>query len=196
MHPNNRYRDIFQGNYSPFDVILGGQINDEAKLPCITVQNRYARHMMTSSNGNLFRVTGHFLWEIHRSPVNSPHKSQWREALLFSLICAWINGWVNTREAGDLRRNRAHYDVTIMNKSLPTRSHSMIPKNNYGCNIFNSINGSHFNLTIYFIQSAIISEFIVARTIWHLKVTFLNALCWLLFHLQWIFFSACVIDNE
>ena len=29
---------------------------------------------------------------IHRSPVNSPHKGQWRGALMFSLICAWING--------------------------------------------------------------------------------------------------------
>ena len=33
---------------------------------------------------------------------------------MFSLICAWINGWVNNRESGDLRRYRAHYDVIIM----------------------------------------------------------------------------------
>ena len=51
---------------------------------------------------------------IHRWPVNSPRKGQWRGALVFSLICAWINGWVNNREAGDLRRHRAHYDVTVM----------------------------------------------------------------------------------
>ena len=51
---------------------------------------------------------------IHRSPVNSPHKGQWREALMFSLICVWINGWVNNRQAGDLRRHRAHYDVIVM----------------------------------------------------------------------------------
>ena len=30
-----------------------------------------------------------FVQGIHRSPVNSPHKGQWREALMFSLICAW-----------------------------------------------------------------------------------------------------------
>ena len=47
-------------------------------------------------------------------PVNSPHKGQWRGALMFSLISVWINGWVNNREAGDLRRNRAHYDIIIM----------------------------------------------------------------------------------
>ena len=51
---------------------------------------------------------------IHRSLVNSPHKGQWRGALMFSLICVWINGWVNNREAGDLRRYRAHYNVTVM----------------------------------------------------------------------------------
>ena len=49
-----------------------------------------------------------------RSPGNSPHKGQWRGALIFSLICTWINGWVNNREAGDLRRHRAHHDVTVM----------------------------------------------------------------------------------
>ena len=51
---------------------------------------------------------------IHRSPVNSPHKGQWRGALMFTLICARINGWVNNREAGDLRRHRAYYDVIVM----------------------------------------------------------------------------------
>ena len=54
------------------------------------------------------------VWGIHRPPVNSPHKGQWRGALMFSLICAWIKGWVNNGEAGDLRRYRAHYDVTVM----------------------------------------------------------------------------------
>ena len=32
-----------------------------------------------------------FVRRIHRSPVNSPHKSQWRGTLMFSLICVWIN---------------------------------------------------------------------------------------------------------
>ena len=46
--------------------------------------------------------------------VDSPHKDQWRGALIFSLICAWTNGWANNRDAGDLRRHRAHYDVIVM----------------------------------------------------------------------------------
>ena len=55
-----------------------------------------------------------FVRGIHRSPVNSPHKGQWRGALMFSLICVWINGWVNNREVGDLRLYRAHYGVIVM----------------------------------------------------------------------------------
>ena len=43
-----------------------------------------------------------------------PHKGQSRGALTFSLICAWINGWINNGGAGDLRPHRAHYDVIVM----------------------------------------------------------------------------------
>ena len=44
----------------------------------------------------------------------SPHKGQWRRALMFSLISAWTNGWTNNRDPGDLRRCPARYDVTVM----------------------------------------------------------------------------------
>ena len=54
-----------------------------------------------------------FVRGIHQSPVNSPHKGQWRGALMFSFIYAWTNGCVNNRSAGDLRRHRAQYDVTV-----------------------------------------------------------------------------------
>ena len=55
-----------------------------------------------------------FVQGIHRSPVNSPHNGQWRGALMYSLIRAWIYGWINNRKASDLRRHRAHYDVTVL----------------------------------------------------------------------------------
>ena len=48
------------------------------------------------------------------SPVNSPHKGQGRGALKLFVICASMNGWANNQDAGDLSRNRAHYDVTLM----------------------------------------------------------------------------------
>ena len=98
---------------------------------CWHMQSRYC--MVTenppkTSHSSLIRRRGHddvtkwkyfahhwpFVRGIHRSPVNSPHKGQWRGALMFSLICSWIDGWVNNGEAGDLRRHRVHYDVIVM----------------------------------------------------------------------------------
>ena len=61
-----------------------------------------------------FRRYWPFVRGIHRSPVNTPHKGQWRGALKFSLTYCWINCWINIREAGDLRRHCAHCDVTVI----------------------------------------------------------------------------------
>ena len=55
-----------------------------------------------------------FVMGIHRTPMNSPHKGQWRSALMFSMICAWTNGWANHWNASDLSHQHAHYDVTAM----------------------------------------------------------------------------------
>ena len=87
--------------------------------------------MMTSSYGNIFCVTGHLCGEF---TVNSPHKGQWHGALMFSLICARINGRVNNCEAGDLIRHRAHYYVTVM-KTLKNHwpQHSCLPPLNGSC---------------------------------------------------------------
>ena len=74
---------------------------------------KYWSPMMMSTNGNIFRVTG-LCAGNSLVPVNSPHKGQWRGALMFSPICAWIDNWVNNREAGDLRHHRGHYDVNVM----------------------------------------------------------------------------------
>ena len=55
-----------------------------------------------------------FLIGIHRSPVDSPHKGQWRGVFMYSLICDWTRGWVNNRDTGDLRRHGTHCDVTVV----------------------------------------------------------------------------------
>ena len=55
-----------------------------------------------------------FVQRIYRSPVNFPHKGPWRGALMFYLICVWTNNKENNRDAGDLKRHGAHYDVTLM----------------------------------------------------------------------------------
>ena len=72
---------------------------------------------MTTSNGKIPRYRP-FVRGSQRSPVNFPDRGQWRGVLMFSLICAWINGWVNNRAAGDLRHYRAHYDLTVMFRDI------------------------------------------------------------------------------
>ena len=61
-------------------------------------------------------------------PVNSPHKGQWRGALMFSLICAWINDWVNNRQAGDLRRHCGDCDVNVMTSVKSMNKHNIFRK--------------------------------------------------------------------
>ena len=74
-----------------------------------------------SINGNIFRVTGYLCGWVGGwgcvgvcGVCGGVPQSQWRGALMYSLICACINGWVNNREAGDLRRHRTHYDVSVI----------------------------------------------------------------------------------
>ena len=69
--------------------------------------------MMMSSSGNIFRVTCHLCGEITGHRWIPRTKASDAELWSFSLICAWINGWVNNREDGDLRRHRANYDVIV-----------------------------------------------------------------------------------
>ena len=84
--------------------------------------------MKTSSYGNLFRVVGPLCGEFtgHRWILLT--KASDRGALVFSLICAWINGWVNNRGAGNLRRHRAHYDVTVMSYWFVPDGSKLLPE--------------------------------------------------------------------
>ena len=71
-------------------------------------------NMMTSSNGNIFRVTGPFCGEFIGHRWIPRTKASDAELGCFIWSAQWINGWVNNREAGDLRRQSAHYDVIVM----------------------------------------------------------------------------------
>ena len=68
---------------------------------------------MTSSNGNIFRVTGHLCGEF-TGPDEFPAQRPVARSFDVFFICVWINDWVNNREAGDVRRYRGHYDVIVM----------------------------------------------------------------------------------
>ena len=63
------------------------------------------------------------------SPVTLefPTQNQWRGALMFPLICVWINGWVNNGESGDLRRHGAHYDVIVMHSETNVERVPLLP---------------------------------------------------------------------
>ena len=80
--------------------------------PYLSPKGSAGFQMLTSSNGHIFRITGPMCGEF------TPYKGQWRGTLIFYLMCAWTNGWVSTRDASDLRRNRAHYNITVMRRGL------------------------------------------------------------------------------
>ena len=100
----------------------------------IVAQRRHLEHRSVSilSLSSVPPVIGHFLdqwihfhddvikWKIFRvtGPLSGEFTGhRWiprKGPLMFSLICAWIDGWVNNHEAGNLRRHRAYYDVIVM----------------------------------------------------------------------------------
>ena len=118
------YTTLYEGN--PPVTFTNGQeyVMLMALTNCVTYSPQILQHDDVTKWKH-FSGYWPFVRGSHRWPVNSPHKGQWRRALMFSLICAWINGWVNNRKAGDLRRHRDHYDVTVMNASdkYPTVHH-------------------------------------------------------------------------
>ena len=89
-------------------------------------------------------------WPLVRSPVNSPHKGQWRVALMFSFIIAWINDRLNNGESGDLRHYRAHCNVTVMRGAAEDAiiyQHQAI----YACNAINTyLHRLSWNYLLYF----------------------------------------------
>ena len=102
------------GSYQPVAIIF-------RSIPVVVTARvygfRYPQHtgrksniaMVTSSNGNIFRVTGHLCGEFTgRRWI--PHTKTSDAELWCFFICVWIND----READDLRRYRAHYGVTVM----------------------------------------------------------------------------------
>ena len=105
--------------YGIADYHMRGEITVVRKV----LDVKFGVQMITSSNGNIFRVTGHLCGEL------TGHKGQWRGALMFSLICDWINGWVNHCEAGDLRRHRTYFDVTVMQNHSTVINSTIINRN-------------------------------------------------------------------
>ena len=115
-----------------------------------------------------------FVWGIHRSPMNSPHKGQWRGALVFSLICARINGWVNNREAADFRCHRSHYAITVIVANFA--SHSMCPS----CDVVSTYRCLSFT-----------QVYPIALTFFHCRYSFGFSF----FHPLYIICSVCIVPR-
>ena len=89
-------------------------------VPSMTLKSQSWQHLGFNGHDDVikwkhFPCYRPFVRGIHQSPVNSPHKGQWRRAVMFPLICARINGGINNGDDGDSRRHRVQYDVTQCN---------------------------------------------------------------------------------
>ena len=121
-----------------------------------------AGNMVTSSNENIFRGAGSVCGEFtgHRwIPLTKASNAE-----LCFFICVWTNDWLNNRDAGDLRRDRAHYDVTVkiqrnetneLNHTNFAISHNIRPKRlcfpqkNLQHRFYTSESRNHRNTTIF-----------------------------------------------
>ena len=77
--------------------------------------------IMTPSNGNLSALLA--LWAGNSPATGEGETKASADAELWCFLwsASWINVWVNNCEAGDLRRHRAHYDVTVIQISSVDR---------------------------------------------------------------------------
>ena len=122
IHIGKRAPGIFRGAHLATTTSGAGWIGIVATLDCDRgIPNKGTLLHDDVIKWKHFPRNWPFVREIHRSPVNFPHKGQWRGALMFSLIYAWINDWVNIHEAGDLRRQHGHYDVIVMITIMKSR---------------------------------------------------------------------------
>ena len=82
-------------------------------------------NMMTSSNGNIFRVTGPLYGEF-TGPGEFPTQRPVTRSfdVFFDLR---LNKRLSNREAGDLRCYRGHYDVIVMNHTCSWYVLSILP---------------------------------------------------------------------
>ena len=134
-------RSVMNRNYTAREEIpLMGNINKDSATICSIFTLYLLYHIMINSkdtwhddviNWKHFRRYWPFGRGNHRSPMDSPHKCQWRGALMFSLI--WMNGWVNNRDAGDLRRHCAYYYATVMQNAKSYKTWTVNNHKNADC---------------------------------------------------------------
>ena len=73
---------------------------------------------------------------IRWSPVDSPHNGQWHGALMLSLLCAWINYWINSGNTCHLRCHNVHVTSLLWQKFFSDQTYN---KNSYGAEWYDNI---------------------------------------------------------
>ena len=134
--------------------------------------------MIASWNGSIFRVTGPLCGQFtgHRwIPLTKASEAELWCTLMFSLICSWINAWVNNREAGDLRRHLDHYDVIVMAKKwamMKSLTWQMVPwlLVSPGCQISLIIALLPFGVDFNILRSFSVEEWCVIQICSHVSV--------------------------
>ena len=116
LDPSRSFSEKFESKYTCFN---STKLNWKCRLQ--SSSQILSCVIITSSNWNIFRVTGPLWWETtghRRIPLT---KVSGMELWCFFFICAWTNGWENRRDAGDLRRHHIHYDVSVMFSKKSTK---------------------------------------------------------------------------
>ena len=90
-----------------------------------TYRGQMANPMMTSSNGNIFRVTGPLCGELTGYRWIPLTKASDAELWRFLWPAPWMNGCVNIRKAGDFRRHRAQYDVIVIHSTKHSKDNQL-----------------------------------------------------------------------
>ena len=94
---------------------LGTNLESVLKL----AQGHISSHVYTCKYPSHVRISFNCIWIEHTYDMEKPntcHKRPVTQRYDVFFIYVWINGWVNNREAGELRRRHAHYEVTVMNQ--------------------------------------------------------------------------------
>ena len=131
----------------PWYLLLAQHSSLNKHINLIQYQGTWWRHQMETFSALLALCAGN-----SPVPVNSPHKGQWRGALMFSFICVWINDWVNNREAGDLRRHRGHYDVNVMKSGALFRTRTVVGLFTYEMSSHHHHTNAHYIWMTWFIN--------------------------------------------
>ena len=100
--------------YSMLILCIESSENTFSKIAfvCSNCTHWLVQGMMTPQSGNIFRVSGLLCGKFTGRRWIPRTKASGAELWYICLICTWTNSWANNGDAGDLRRHRAHYDVS------------------------------------------------------------------------------------